>query len=279
MVCAARDMGGSPKNRSQLRYKMSLCEQDSLVYDSQQYLLTGVDMAGFSKVFSTMWGGSLYGKFEASAVFMVLLSLCDRDGVVDMTPEAIAGLTGWPLDVIQRGIEELAAPDPRSRTPNEEGRRILLVDDHRDWGWRITNYLKYRDEMRAMERREYLRQAKQKERKSKMSTDVNTSTNVNQCQPIADTDTDTDTDINPTAWGQYVQHRKEKRHKMTPLSEAKQKNVLRQFSFADQQKMVDITIANGWTGLFPERVRDAAHKQGTSFNDIHARNRQAAGLD
>lgn len=163
-------------------------------YSSQQQLLTGVDVAGFSKVFSTMWGGSLYGRFEASAVFMVLLSLCNRDGVVDMTPEAIAGATGWPLKIIRKGIDELAAADERSRTPDEEGRRILLIDDHRDWGWRITNYQKYRDQMRSMERREYLRQAKQKEREKKRSTAVNTSTNDNRVQPIAEADTEAEAD-------------------------------------------------------------------------------------
>jgi hypothetical protein len=167
-------------------------------YNSQQSLLTGVDVAGFSKIFSTMWGGSLYGHFEASAVFMVLLSLCDRDGTIDMTPEAIAGHTGWPLDLIRTGIAELAAPDPRSRTKGHEGRRILPLDEHRDWGWRITNYQKYRDEMRSAERREYLRQAKEAERARKKSTLVNNVNNVNQCQPIAEAEAEADT-IEPTA--------------------------------------------------------------------------------
>jgi hypothetical protein len=155
-------------------------------YNRQQYMLTGVDVAGFSKVFSTMWGGSLYGRFEASAVFMVMLSLCNREGIVDMTPEAIAGQTGWPIDVIRKGIAELEAVDTRSRTPDHDGRRILKLDDHRDWGWRITNYVKYRDQLRAAERREYLRQAKEKERSAKRSTHVNSVNSVNQCQPIAE---------------------------------------------------------------------------------------------
>lgn len=155
-------------------------------YNCQQYVLTGVDVAGFSKVFSTMWGGSLYGRFEASAVFMVLLSLCNRDGIVDMTPEAIAGQTGWPIDIIRKGITELAAPDPRSRTAACDGRRIIPIDSHRDWGWRVTNYVKYRDEMRSQERKEYLRLAKQKERA------VNKSQHVNQFQPIAEAEAEAD---------------------------------------------------------------------------------------
>src|SRR3990167_6935820 len=158
-------------------------------------ILTGVDLAGFSKLFNTMWGGSLYGRFEASATFMVLLSLCDRNGVVDMTPEAIAGTTGWPIDFIKKGISELVSPDPRSRTPDKEGKRLVLIDEHRDWGWRITTYQKHRDEMRSIERTEYLRLAKQKERSRK---NVNLSTNVNRVQPIAEAEADTEA-INTTS--------------------------------------------------------------------------------
>jgi uncharacterized phage protein (TIGR02220 family) len=134
-----------------------------------------------------MWGGSLYGRFEASAVFMVLLSLCDQDGMIDMTPEAIAGTTGWPIDFIQRGISELEAPDERSRTQGEEGRRIIRLDAHRVWGWFITNYKKYREVMRSAERREYLKE-KQRERRSKLkaSTSVDNVNRVNRNQPIAE---------------------------------------------------------------------------------------------
>jgi len=37
----------------------------------------------------------------------------------------------------------LADPDPHTRTPGDEGRRIVLVDDHRPWGWRLVNHGKY----------------------------------------------------------------------------------------------------------------------------------------
>src|SRR3990167_6859575 len=157
-------------------------------------ILTGVDLAGFSKLFNTMWGGSLYGRFEASATFMVLLSLCDRNGVVDMTPEAIAGTTGWPIAFIRKGISELISPDPRSRTPDEEGRRLVAIDEHRDWGWRITTYQKHRDEMRSIERTEYLRLAKQKERSRNYVNTVNKSTNVNTDQPIAEAEAEAEAD-------------------------------------------------------------------------------------
>lgn len=158
-------------------------------------------MAGFSKVFSTIWGGSLYGHFEASAVFLVFLSLADRDGCVDMTPEAIAGTTGWPLEFILKGIKELAAPDRKSRTPGHEGRRILLMDDHRPWGWLITNYALYRDKMRSAERTAYLAEKQRAYRARTKSTPVNTSTIINQHQPIAEAEAYTDTEAKDKSAG------------------------------------------------------------------------------
>jgi hypothetical protein len=137
---------------------------------------------GYTKLFDSMWSGSLYGKFEASAVFMVMLSLADAEGQVDMTHEAIAGRTGWPIDFIREGIRQLEQPDERSRTPDADGRRIIQITEGRGWGWFITNYHKYREEMRSAERREYLREAKKRERdkrRQQMSTGQPVSTEVN----------------------------------------------------------------------------------------------------
>jgi hypothetical protein len=211
-----------------------------------------------------MWGGSLYGRFEASAVFMVLLSLCNRDGEIDMTPEAIAGVTGWPLEFISKGLVELAAPDKRSRTHGHGGRRILPIDEHRDWGWKLTNYQKYRDEMRSLERREYLREAKRRER---ASTDVNTSTNVNRVQPIAEAEAEAEAEkkkdaasplppsLNIQAWEEWQAYRAERKlPKYRPTSVAKNSAFLASRSAEDQQAIVDYSIRNGYQGLFEAKV-------------------------
>ena len=96
-----------------------------------------------------------------------MIVLADKDGIVDMTPEAIAARTSIPLDIIRRGLEQLAAPDARSRTPDEQGRRIVLVDKHRDWGWALTNYKTYAAIRTAEERREYFKNYKRRERAAK----------------------------------------------------------------------------------------------------------------
>lgn len=121
----------------------------------------------FAKVFSSMYDGSLatVGPWEALVTFQQFLILCDREGVVDITPEAISRRTTIPLDIIVKGIEVLEQPDPMSRRPNEDGKRIIRLADHRTWGWRIVNYPHYRSIRTAEERREYMSDYYEKKKK------------------------------------------------------------------------------------------------------------------
>lgn len=78
-------------------------------------------------------------------VFEDLLKLADKDGIVDMTRSAISRRTNVPIKIVSHGIGELEKPDRDSRSKEHEGRRIVRLDEHRDWGWRIVNYTKYRE--------------------------------------------------------------------------------------------------------------------------------------
>lgn len=102
-------------------------------------------MSGYTPVFSTVFNGTLSGKWPTLPVWLTILPLADWRGHIDMTPEAISGRTGWPIDLLLEGINELCKPDPRSRSQIEEGRRLVLIDPARDWGWRVVNIEKYRD--------------------------------------------------------------------------------------------------------------------------------------
>ena len=108
----------------------------------------------FAKVFSQILESSLAEDFRVRLVFEDLLKLCDLNGVVDMTPEAIARRTNVPLEIVLTGIEALEKPDPRSRTPDAEGRRLVRLDDHREWGWMIVNHAHYRSIASEEQRRE-----------------------------------------------------------------------------------------------------------------------------
>ena len=133
----------------------------------------------YGKVFDSMYDGTLAsrGPWQALVTFQQMIVLADKAGMVDMTADAIARRTSIPLEIIELGIVELMKPDPRSRTPDEDGRRIVLLDDHRDWGWQIVNHAKYQAMRSAEERREYLRIA-QAERRARLRGEASTGVNV-----------------------------------------------------------------------------------------------------
>lgn len=118
----------------------------------------------YGKIFASMFKGSLYGHWEAIVTFTAMIALADEHGEVDMTAEALAAVTSFPLAIVQKGIAQLEQPDPASRTPTEEGRRLVRVSDHRAWGWRIVNYEQYRQLRSQAERREYMKQYQRKRR-------------------------------------------------------------------------------------------------------------------
>lgn len=99
----------------------------------------------YAKVFRSLFDGSMRGQSDLILVFVNLLCCCDGDGTVDRTARAVADETGLPLDRVEAALTALESPDPHSRTPGEEGRRLVRLDAHRTWGWRIVNHAKYRE--------------------------------------------------------------------------------------------------------------------------------------
>lgn len=118
----------------------------------------------YGKIFETMYDGSLVENWEALVTFQQLIVLCNSDGIVDMTHESLSRRTGIPIEIIRKGIEILESPDPRSRTPDDDGRRIRLLDGHRDWGWYLVNHVQYRDQERAADKRTKDRERMQRKR-------------------------------------------------------------------------------------------------------------------
>jgi hypothetical protein len=118
----------------------------------------------YVKIFAQIYDSSIAENYLVRFVFEDFLILADKHGHVDMTPGAIARRTNVPIDIVKEGIERLSSPDLESRSPEEEGRRIVLLDPHRPWGWRIVNYEQYRNIRDDEARKEYFREHKRMQR-------------------------------------------------------------------------------------------------------------------
>ncbi len=116
----------------------------------------------YAKLFASLYQGTLRGCSDEILVFTNLLAHADSFGMVDKHWRAIAEETGISRERVEKAIENLEAADPDSRSPEEEGRRIVKMDEHRVWGWRIVNYGKYRSIRSEEDRRVQNRAAQER---------------------------------------------------------------------------------------------------------------------
>ncbi|MFH1010162.1 MAG: hypothetical protein V1784_02870 [bacterium] len=99
---------------------------------------------GYTKLFSDIVDSSIWREPpDICKVWITLLALADRDGYV-------RGSVGWLADkakvapeLCQQAIQKFNAPDPLSRTTENDGRRIETLED----GWLILNYIAFRDRL------------------------------------------------------------------------------------------------------------------------------------
>jgi hypothetical protein len=111
----------------------------------------------YARVFVQILDSSLAEDWQARHVFEDLLKLAD-DGVVEITRQALSRRTNTPIEIINDAIAKLEAPDAASRDAAEDGRRIVRLDEHRDWGWRIVNWVKYAQIRSAADQRAQTRE-------------------------------------------------------------------------------------------------------------------------
>lgn len=142
----------------------------------------------YGKIFAQMYEGTLAGHWQAIVTMQQLVVLATKDGVVDMTADAISRRTSIPLEIITAGLEHLAKADPYSRTPGEDGKRIVPLDDHRPWGWKLVNHSKYRALRNLEEKREADRDRMAEKRKQTNDVAIGS----RRVAEVAHTDTDTD---------------------------------------------------------------------------------------
>jgi len=99
---------------------------------------------GFVKLYgSLLLGSSLMEEaVETRWLFLCLAAAADEHGFVRcQTVGNAARLANLTHDQAAAALDALSSPDPRSTTPDEDGRRIVAAPG----GWRVVNHGKYRE--------------------------------------------------------------------------------------------------------------------------------------
>lgn len=106
----------------------------------------------YVKIFSGILDSSIMDQDVATRwAWIAALCLADKDGRFTCTPESFARRSNLPTDVARAALDALAAPDPHSTTPTEDGRRLILEAPN---SWLVVNYSHYRKIATEEQRRE-----------------------------------------------------------------------------------------------------------------------------
>ena len=128
-------------------------------------------MAGFTKLFSSIVTSSIWSEDDKTRIMWItMLASADARGHVDGAIPGMAAIARMSLLDAEQAIARLSAPDPYSRTADQEGRRIIAEPG----GWRVVNYAAYREKRDPEKRREQNRDAKRRQRQTSA-----------KCQPMS----------------------------------------------------------------------------------------------
>lgn len=247
----------------------------------------------YGKLFASMYDGTLYGHWQAIVAFQQMIVLCDSDGLIDMTPQAIAARTSIPLEIIHEGIKVLEEPDPYTRTPGEDGKRIARLDDHRPWGWRIINYHVYRDLVAQMDKRKADRERIAEKRAinrnvshgvAERRIESRNVANVAHAEaeveaeeegkkkiktPVANaTPPEGVEGLDSVAWSQWIAYRTSIRKPVKPASIPAAQRKLAAHG-TSQAAVVEHSIANGYTGLYASKDQPPQQNGGQKLEKIY----------
>ena len=107
----------------------------------------------YTKLFSSILESTIWGEPAGTRlVWIAMLARSNMQGEVFGSVPGFARLAGVSLAECEAAIETLLAPDPYSRTPDNEGRRLAKIVG----GWLILNHAKFlhmRSDAEAQERR------------------------------------------------------------------------------------------------------------------------------
>ena len=125
----------------------------------------------YAKLFSSITESSLWSEpKEVRLLFVTMLAKADQTGFIEASVLGLARVANLSVEETENALVILENPDPYSKNPDNEGRRIIRVPG----GFMLLNYEEYRSRRSNEERQEYMRKYMQEYRKQRKQ-DVNNS--------------------------------------------------------------------------------------------------------
>lgn len=123
----------------------------------------------FGKHYETMYTGSMVGAGALAFAVMGWVIAKQRPSrefgsVVEINPKLLAFIIGEKEEDVEKEVEKMCQPDPHSRSKEEEGRKLVRLEQ---FNYRVVNGAKYRAMRDEEKRREYDRERKRENRGKK----------------------------------------------------------------------------------------------------------------
>lgn len=118
----------------------------------------------YGKFYAKTFTGSMRG---AGAHVIALMAYCvanakPPDGELEINLDIVSFLIGEPEERMTEALAYLTAPDPRSRSKGDDGRRLVQVGEYR---YRLVNWMEHREGRTVEEQRIYWRDKQMEYRK------------------------------------------------------------------------------------------------------------------
>jgi hypothetical protein len=134
---------------------------------------------GYTKLHASILTSTIWLESDhVRIVWITLLALANKEGVVQGSVPGLASVARVPVDKAREAITRLLDPDPDSRSKTEDGRRLEAIEG----GWRLINFDFYRKLHSEEQRREYKRLWMAEKRKE--STAVHKSPHVSKVDNV-----------------------------------------------------------------------------------------------
>lgn len=140
----------------------------------------------YAKLFQDILNSSLWEEdSDTRIVWITLLAMADKDGMVRATARAVARQAIIEPGITDRALEKFQRPDPLSRNPDNEGRRIERVPG----GYLILNFAAYAKLASRADQREKTRERVERHRERKKER---CNAPVTPCNGVTPVDVDVD---------------------------------------------------------------------------------------
>src|SRR5262245_32416311 len=224
----------------------------------------GAARMGYAKLFSSITESSLWCEpKEVRLLFVSMLAKADATGFVEAAIPGLAKLSNLTLEEVEEAIISLENPDPHSKNPDFEGRRILKVPG----GWLLLNYESYRarqDRDRKEYMREYMKNHRDKQRIPPNGKNVSRKLAGVSRSPFAsasasvvnkkEEEVPLTSEAFAVAWKGWQDHRREIKKALTPTQITKQLKHLAKLGEPRSLAAIEWSISQGYQGIFEPSV-------------------------